>query len=249
MRRRAAQRDRCPGSPAGDRQLELEDHGCPHGGRHAAPSRTSAATRRCPAPAGRSRTADADRRLRPPRPRTGRPAASDLGAGFGRHAFEGFRRGATAVAVDLARDELVACTTTFAAMAIAGEAPPEATAAAVQGSALALPFADGAFDRIIASEVLEHVVDDNGALTELARVLRPGGTIAVTVPGWLAEATCWKLSDAYHAPGGPAAATCGLTVDVLRTAWRRPGSNRSPPAGPTACTLLLRLRWCGRGGR
>ncbi|MEZ5260986.1 MAG: hypothetical protein R2755_04250 [Acidimicrobiales bacterium] len=46
----------------------------------------------------------------------------DLGAGFGRHAFEGFRRGATAVAVDLARDELVACTNTFAAMAIAGEA-------------------------------------------------------------------------------------------------------------------------------
>ncbi|MGE0731299.1 MAG: methyltransferase domain-containing protein [Acidimicrobiia bacterium] len=147
----------------------------------------------------------------------------DLGAGFGRHAFEGFRRGATAVAVDLARDELVACTNTFAAMAIAGEAPPEATAAAVQGSALALPFADGAFDRIIASEVLEHVVDDNGALTELARVLRPGGTIAVTVPGWLAEAICWKLSDAYHAPAAAGGHVRIYTLDVLRTRLAQAG--------------------------
>src|SRR5262249_9726422 len=69
-----------------------------------------------------------------------------------------------------------------------------------------LPFADGAFDRLIASEVLEHIPADTDALAELARVLRPGATMAVTVPAYLPERICWALSDEYHAPfvpGGP----------------------------------------------
>ena len=32
------------------------------------------------------------------------------------------------------------------------------------------------------------------------RVLKPGGTLAVTVPAWLPEKICWKLSSDYHAP-------------------------------------------------
>ena len=70
----------------------------------------------------------------------------------------------------------------------------------MQGDGTRLPFADGTFDRIIASEVLEHIPDDQAALDELARVLRPGGTMAVTVPAWLPEQVCWALSDEYHAP-------------------------------------------------
>ena len=31
-------------------------------------------------------------------------------------------------------------------------------------------------------------------------MLRPGGTMAVTVPAWLPERVCWALSDEYHAP-------------------------------------------------
>src|SRR5205823_3099020 len=51
--------------------------------------------------------------------------------------------------------------------------------------------------------VLEHIPSDEVALAELARVLRPGGTIAVTVPRWLPERICWALSDRYHnRPGG-----------------------------------------------
>jgi len=73
----------------------------------------------------------------------------------------------------------------------------------VQGDATRLPFADGSFDRIIASEVLEHLPDDGAAIAELVRVLRPGGSLAVTVPRRLPERICWALSDAYHTtPGG-----------------------------------------------
>jgi SAM-dependent methyltransferase len=85
-------------------------------------------------------------------------------------------------------------------MATAREVGAASLAGAVQGDGTLLPFADGAFDRIIASEVLEHIDDDRAALDELARVLRPGGTIAVTVPAWLPERVCWRLSDEYHAP-------------------------------------------------
>lgn len=124
----------------------------------------------------------------------------DLGAGFGRHAFEALRRGATVVAFDYALDELRQVNELFEAMGLEGETPVGASGASVRGDAHRLPFPDGAFDRIIASEVLEHLPDDAAAIRELARVLRPGGTIAVTVPARLAETICWKLSDEYHAP-------------------------------------------------
>jgi SAM-dependent methyltransferase len=45
-----------------------------------------------------------------------------------------------------------------------------------------LPFADGAFDKLILSEVLEHLPQDASALAEAARVVRPGGVLAITVP-------------------------------------------------------------------
>jgi SAM-dependent methyltransferase len=84
-----------------------------------------------------------------------------------------------------------------------GELDTDAPAAAVQGDALHLPFADGSFDRVICSEVLEHIPDDLAAMRELTRVLRPGGTMAVTVPRFGPELINWALSDEYHnVPGG-----------------------------------------------
>jgi SAM-dependent methyltransferase len=124
----------------------------------------------------------------------------DLGCGFGRHAFEAARRGATVVALDYAESELKEVRNTFEAMAKTGEVALSSLAGTVQGDATQLPFADASFDRVIASEVLEHVPDDVAAMGELARVLRPGGTMAVTVPAWLPERVCWALSDEYHAP-------------------------------------------------
>ena len=106
---------------------------------------------------------------------------------------------------------------------------------AVQGDALALPFADGTFDRVIASEVLEHIPDDAAAMRELARVLRPGGAMAVTVPRCVPEAINWALSDEYHdTPGRPRAHLPAL--DAGAPARARPGSSPRATTTPTACT-------------
>ena len=127
----------------------------------------------------------------------------DLGCGAGRHAFEALRRGAQVVALDTDEGELRQVSAMFAAMREAGEVPAAASARAVAGDATAMPFPDGCFDRVIAAEVLEHIPADQAAMDEIARVLRPGGLAAVTVPSWLPERVCWRLSDDYHnTPGG-----------------------------------------------
>jgi SAM-dependent methyltransferase len=128
----------------------------------------------------------------------------DLGCGFGRHAFEAARRGASVVALDAGADEVLGVAATFAAMVEAGELRTDTLhASVVQGDALQLPFPDGTFDRVICSEVLEHIPDDVAAMRELSRVLRPGGTMAITVPRFGPELVNWALSDEYHnVPGG-----------------------------------------------
>jgi SAM-dependent methyltransferase len=127
----------------------------------------------------------------------------DLGCGAGRHAFEVLRRGANVVALDLSDAELGGVAGMLWAMREAGEAPDGAGGTVVRADALRLPFPDGAFTRVIASEILEHVPDDRNAIREITRVLRPGGIAAVTVPRWWPERVCWALSERYHnVPGG-----------------------------------------------
>ena len=127
----------------------------------------------------------------------------DLGCGGGRHAYEAYRRGADVVACDADLGELRTVADMAAAMHEAGEAPATARARPVAGDGTLMPFGSEVFDRVIAAEVLEHIGDDQRALNEIARVLRPGGLLAVTVPAWLPERICWRLSDDYHnVPGG-----------------------------------------------
>jgi SAM-dependent methyltransferase len=52
----------------------------------------------------------------------------------------------------------------------------------VRGDAQRLPFADGCFDKMLMTEVLEHLADDVGALREAYRALRGGGILAISVP-------------------------------------------------------------------
>lgn len=124
----------------------------------------------------------------------------DMGAGAGRHAFEAMRRGAEVTALDYSIDDLRKAGSTMYAMQLEEPLPPTTSAACVNGDALRLPFAEATFDRIICSEVMEHIPDDRSAAAELFRVLKPGGTIAVTVPSWGPELVNWALDSEYHAP-------------------------------------------------
>jgi len=156
----------------------------------------------------------------------------DMGCGAGRHAFESLRRGGRVIALDYSLEELRTVRDYFWAIDETGEVPSEGASMGVAGDAMALPFPDGTFDRIIASEVLEHLPRDGRALEELARVLKPGGTIAATVPAWLAEKVCWSLSAEYHAPlaegGHVRIYTEGLLRERLEAAGLHPtGSHRA----------------------
>lgn len=163
----------------------------------------------------------------------------DLGCGGGRHAFEAARRGAIVTAVDLSLGELKDVRGMTAQMVAEGELAT-AVIDAVNGDALRLPFSDGTFDRIIASEVMEHIPDDAGAAIELARVLRPLGTMAVTVPSWLPERICWALSDEYHAPLTEGGHVRIYTEPGLRSVLRAAGLR---PAGAHHAHALHSPYW------
>jgi SAM-dependent methyltransferase len=127
----------------------------------------------------------------------------DIGCGAGRHAFELYRRGAHVVAADLDGNELGPVNGMFAAMRAEEDIPSQAGAFAVSADTTNMPFPDNSFDKVIASEILEHVPNDRLAMAEIARILRPGGVAAITVPSWLPERVCWALSREYHeVPGG-----------------------------------------------
>ncbi len=64
----------------------------------------------------------------------------------------------------------------------------------LMASAPALPFTDGMFATVVSNCVIEHIPDVDGTLREIARVLRPGGTFATTLPSehfpeWLLGST------------------------------------------------------------
>lgn len=122
----------------------------------------------------------------------------DVGCGGGRHAYACARAGASVVALDTSESELSGVAALLAAMDAGGELPPEARGSVAAGDARRLPFAAGVFDCVVASEVLEHLADDASALGELARVLRPGGLLALSVPRAWPEAVSWLLSRQYH---------------------------------------------------
>ena len=61
-----------------------------------------------------------------------------------------------------------------------------------EASVTALPFRDGEFAAVVSADVLYHLDDDEAALREMARVLRPGGIAVINVPAhrWL-----WSYHD------------------------------------------------------
>ena len=66
-----------------------------------------------------------------------------------------------------------------------------------------IPLESDSLDAVMCSEVLEHVDSPEESIQELVRVLKPGGVIALSVPRYLPELICWKLSKEYsETPGG-----------------------------------------------
>ena len=126
----------------------------------------------------------------------------DLGCGAGRHTFAALRLGAEVTALDQNVDELRDVEQMVTAMAEEGEIKPPSGPVTMIGDAHALPFDDGHFDTVIAAEILEHIPDDSTVIGEIARVTKPGGRVAVSVPRRWPEQVCWLLSDDYHSNEG-----------------------------------------------
>jgi len=123
----------------------------------------------------------------------------DAGCGEGRHCFGALERGARVVGLDLDRAAL-----RVGSGALRARARELGSAGGLlQGDAFRLPFPDACFDRVICSEVMEHVHDFRAAARELARVTKPAGRIAVTVPTATSEHLYLRVGDDYfESPGG-----------------------------------------------
>jgi SAM-dependent methyltransferase len=170
----------------------------------------------------------------------------DIGTGDGTYAIEAARRGASVVGLD-----------TSPAMLTAAQARAHAAGLQIDvrlGSAMALPFPDASFDRVLAVTVLCFVDDPARALAEMARVTKPGGRVVL---GELHRWSLWAARRRLAAwlRGGPwrgvqfwsqgqlstLAGTAGLHVGAVRGAVFYPPSAWAARVGARIDPWLGRL--------
>ena len=108
-----------------------------------------------------------------------------------------------------------------------------------QANLEALPFEDGAFDLVLCSQVIEHVLNPQTAVAELARVLRPGGTLVISTDN----------ARNYVTRGLNAPRTLAVRALRLRGARGRIESPATPYTRASFRRLLERCRLHRRAGR
>ena len=126
----------------------------------------------------------------------------DVGCGEGRHSI-GLHvdKEVNAVGIDLSKEDIKTAKSRINDFSISDQNKSSCVFGA--GDIQSLPFKDNIYDAVICSEVLEHLETLDNAVSEIVRVLKPGGVLAVSVPRYLPELICWKLSREYSkTPGG-----------------------------------------------
>lgn len=122
----------------------------------------------------------------------------DIGCGSGRHtcAFARFKN-ITVIGADINFDDVVETRERLDYHeALEGTGAHRET---IVADINRLPFSNNFFDIVICSEILEHIADHDAAAGEVARVLKPGRHLIVSVPRFFPERICWALSEEYHA--------------------------------------------------
>jgi ubiquinone/menaquinone biosynthesis C-methylase UbiE len=126
----------------------------------------------------------------------------DIGCGEGRHSIGLYvDREVNAIGIDLSTEDLKIAKSRIKDFTVTDT--NKSSCAFGVGDIQSLPFKDNAYDAVICSEVLEHLETLDNAVSEIVRVLKPGGVLAVSVPRFIPELICWKLSSEYSkTPGG-----------------------------------------------
>jgi SAM-dependent methyltransferase len=146
----------------------------------------------------------------------------DLGCGTGRHVLELSKTPSDIIGADISRTDIRAGRYLLEIMRRRDEV--KARVHWLQTAGERLPFKDGAFDRVICTETLEHVDDEHVLARELARVLKPGGILAISVPDTYSEKIFWKLSKNYRTHAGGHVRIFGRSeiVELMRTSGLEP---------------------------
>ena len=159
----------------------------------------------------------------------------DVACGTGSIAAELVRRAdCSVVGLDRSEEMLAEARRSLAAAGLAGRVRLE------QGDAQQLPFADASFDHLTGGYLLRYVDDPTATIAGLARVVRPGGRMALLdfgVPPGPAAHALWRLYVGVGLPDDRRARLARLARGRPRPAHEHPGVLRPLPARAAARRL------------